>query len=73
MIKVKQFYSEMTYDNGGFTKWEETTTIDKYINDFLESNKNIKVIDIKYALGSLQDTFQSSALLIYEEEDGPLK
>lgn len=64
MIKVKQFYGEMTYDGD----WEETKGVDEFINEFLEEHKNIEVIDIKYATGQLDETFQSCALLIYKGE-----
>lgn len=64
MIKVKQFYAEMTYD--GY--WEETKGVDEFINEFLEEHKNIEVIDIKYATGQLDEIFQSCALLIYKGE-----
>ena len=70
MVQVKQFYAEMT--SAGDGDWEETMPIDDIINDFLETHLNIEVIDIKYTLGNLDNTFQPTALLIYKEIDKEL-
>ena len=61
MIKTKEFIRRGNYYND--------IKIDEEINEFLEENKNITIIDIKYVNHSLADTseFYVRALLIYRE------
>ena len=64
-INVKEIFSELAYGDGG---WEINTTLEEEINKFLEENKDIHVIDIKYAVATIENEYtQSSALVIYEE------
>lgn len=66
MIKVKQF-SSMEYSNYG------TPVLDDKINNWIDSNKHIEVIDIKFQ--SSMDNVNNQiynvfivALVIYKEE-----
>lgn len=47
--------------------------IDELINDFLEENKNIELIDIKYQSSASAESdvygYDTSALIIYKELD----
>lgn len=64
-LKVKELWSELTYMDGD---WEVSTTLEEELNKFLEENKDIRVIDIKYAMTTIDNEYtQSSALVIYEE------
>lgn len=65
-MKVKEIFSELVYGYGG---WEVNTTLEEEINKFLEENKDIHVIDIKYGVVTIEDEYtQSSALVIYKEK-----
>lgn len=65
-MKVKEIFSELAYGDGG---WEVSTTLEEEINKFLEENKDIHVVDIKYAVATIEDDYtQSSALVIYKEK-----
>lgn len=65
MIKVKQFL-KIKESNYGLPK------LDEEINEWLEKNKNIEIIDIKYQTsidnrGLTVVTVLASALIIYKE------
>ncbi len=64
-MKIKEIFSELAYGDCG---WEVSTTLEEEINKFLEENKDIHIIDIKYAVATIENEYtQSSALIIYEE------
>ena len=65
-IKVKEIFSTIVYC--GDDDWDVETSLEEEVNKFLEENKDIHVIDIKYAVYSIgNSSSQSSALVIYEE------
>lgn len=69
MVKVKEFHDKWESVEGDEAK-SRYVTVDKVINEFLEKNKNIKVIDIKYSpVMYLHNELKTYALLIYEEKE----
>lgn len=70
MIKVKEFFEDMTWDSDE-KDWFHSidgNRLEDEINEFIEEHPNIRVIDIKYWVKEHKNgEDESQALLIYEK------
>lgn len=65
-MKFKEIFSTIVYC--GDDDWDIEISLEEELNKFLQENKDIHIIDVKYAVCSIgNSSSQSSALVIYEE------
>lgn len=71
MIKVEEFYEDMTWDidAGSWYHSIDGKRLVEYINEFISEHPDIEVVDIKYWVLQHDDgEDESRALLIYKEK-----